>query len=58
MAAAAPEIPAGPPHAGPPGGAPPRPQFNIVPRPGLPLVAIVLAGLVTAIAGDWLWGLT
>lgn len=58
MAAAAPEIPAGPAHAGPPAGAPPRPHFNIVPRAGLPLVAIVLAGLVTAIAGDWLWGLT
>ena len=55
MAAAA---PAAPPHAGPPPGAPPRPSFNIVPRPGLPLVAIVLAGLITVIAGDWLWGLT
>lgn len=44
--------------AGPPAGAPPRPKFNIVPRPGLPLVGIVLVGLVVAIAGDWLWGLT
>lgn len=44
--------------AGPPAGAPPRPHFNIVPRPGLPLVGIVLVGLVVAIAGDWLWGLT
>jgi hypothetical protein len=42
-------------HEGPPIA---RPSFNIVPRAGLPIVAVVLAGLVTVIAGDWLWGLT
>jgi hypothetical protein len=34
-----------------------RPQFEIVPRKGLPLVAIVLVGVVVAIARDSRWGL-
>ena len=49
-------------HAAPPGahGAPgaERPKVRIVPLAGLPIVALVVALLVTAIAGDWLWGLT
>lgn len=49
-------------HASPPGagGAPgaERPTFQIVPRAGLPLVAVVIGLLIAAIAGDWLWGLT
>ena len=52
-------------HAAPPGahgapGAPgaERPKVTIVPLAGLPIVALVVALLVTAIAGDWLWGLT
>ncbi len=49
-------------HASPPGagGAPgaERPTFAIVPRAGLPLVAVVIGLLIAAIAGDWLWGLT
>ena len=49
-------------HASPPGasGAPglERPKVTIVPRAGLPIVAIVVGLLIAAIAGDWLWGLT
>jgi hypothetical protein len=37
--------------------APARPDFEIVPRRGLILVAIVLTGLVVGIAVDKLWGL-
>jgi hypothetical protein len=36
---------------------PPRPQFQIVPLAAIPIVAVVLAGLVVAIAGNWLWAL-
>jgi hypothetical protein len=36
---------------------PPRPEFQIVPLQGLPIVAIVLALLVVAIVGNWLWAL-
>lgn len=49
-------------HASPPAasGAPGsgRPQVTIVPRAGLPIVAVVVGLLIAAIAGDWLWGLT
>ncbi len=37
--------------------APPRPQFEIVPRAGLPIVAVVLVGLIAAIASNKLWAL-
>src|SRR2546423_14343742 len=37
--------------------APPRPQFQIVPIKGIPIVAVVLAALVAAIASDRLWAL-
>src|SRR6059058_6152085 len=38
--------------------APPAiPDFEIVPRKGLPIVAVVLAGLIAAVAADKLWGL-
>jgi hypothetical protein len=37
--------------------APPRPDFEIVPRRGLPIVAAVLVGLVLAIATNKLWAL-
>ncbi len=47
--------------APPPGaaghGPPPVPNFNIVPVRGLPIVAVVLVGLVVAIASNNLWGL-
>ena len=39
-------------------GPPPVPNFNIVPVRALPIVAVVLIGLVVAIATDNLWGLT
>ncbi len=42
--------------AGPSGGMP-RPDFSIVPVRGLPIVGAVLALLVVAIAGNWLWAL-
>lgn len=41
--------------AAPPGGAPAIPDFEIVPRRGLILVALVFVGLVVAIAADELW---
>jgi hypothetical protein len=41
-------------HAGPP---PQVPAFDIVPRPAIPIVAVVLAGLIVAIATDKLWAL-
>ncbi len=45
-----------------PGHAPPaaaeRPSFEIVPKKGLPLVALVLVGIVVAIARNQTWGLT
>ena len=37
--------------------APARPSFEIVPRKGLPIVALVLVGVVVAIARDARWGL-
>jgi hypothetical protein len=36
---------------------PPIPEFQIVPRRGLPLVALVLAGLIAAVAADRMWAL-
>lgn len=44
----------------PPGAhadAPPRPDFEIVPRRGLPIVAVVLAALIVAISANQLWPL-
>ncbi len=42
---------------GPPAGAPPsRPEFQIVPLQGLPIVGAVLIGLVVVIATDTHWG--
>jgi len=38
--------------------APSRPQIQIVPLRGLPVVAVVVAGLVAAIASNKLWPLT
>jgi hypothetical protein len=41
-----------------PAHAPPViPEFEIVPRRGLPIVGVVLAGLIAAIAADRLWAL-
>ena len=37
--------------------APPRPDFEIVPLRGLPIVGVVLAGLIAAIAANTLWAL-
>jgi hypothetical protein len=45
---------------GPPAAAhdaPPRPDFQIVPLRGLPIVGVVLVALVAAIAADKLWAL-
>jgi hypothetical protein len=39
-------------------GAPSRPKIQIVPVRGLPIVAVVIAGLVAAIATNKLWPLT
>ena len=39
-------------------GAPSKPKIQIVPVRGLPIVAVVLAGLVVAIATNKLWPLT
>ena len=39
-------------------GAPSKPKIQIVPVRGLPIVAVVLAGLVAAIATNKLWPLT
>ncbi|MHB1536004.1 MAG: hypothetical protein ACYC1D_15615 [Acidimicrobiales bacterium] len=38
-------------------GRPPVPSFQIVPLKGLPIVAVVLAGLVVSIATNQLWGI-
>ena len=38
-------------------GAPPRTDFQVVPLAGLPIVAAIIAGLIVAIAGNWLWAL-
>jgi hypothetical protein len=37
--------------------APPRPDFQIVPLKGLPIVGVVLIALIAAIASDKLWAL-
>src|ERR1700710_3157017 len=51
-------VPAGAPAgAGPPPDAPRRLDFEIVPRKGLPLVALAFTALVVAIAADKLWPL-
>jgi hypothetical protein len=50
--ALAPEAP-----AGPPAGAPVIPEFEIVPRPGLIIAAVVLVALVVAVAVNKLWPL-
>ncbi len=44
---------------GPPtgAGAPPRPEIQIVPIKGLPIVAVILVGLIAAIASDQFWAL-
>jgi hypothetical protein len=47
----------GPAVAHEPHEAPPRPDFQVVPLKGLPIVAAVLAALVAAIAADKLWAL-
>ena len=39
-------------------GAPSRPKIQIVPMRGLPIVAVVIAGLVVTIATNKLWALT
>ncbi len=43
--------------AAPAAEAPPRPDFQIVPLRGLPIVGVVLAGLIAAIAANKLWAL-
>lgn len=40
-----------------PAGAPPRPGFAIVPLAGLPIVAVVIAAAIVAIATNRLWAL-
>jgi hypothetical protein len=42
--------------SGPPGNGAPR-DFEIIPRKGLPIVAVIFAGLVAAIAANRLWPL-
>ena len=42
---------------GPPAGAPARPDFEIVPRTGLIIAAVVMAGLIAAIASNAKWPL-
>ena len=37
---------------------PPRPRVQVVPVRGLPIVAVVVAFVIAAIAGNWLWALT
>ena len=39
------------------GTAPPRQHIEIVPRAALPIIAVIVAGLVITIAGNWLWAL-
>lgn len=50
-------LPAGAVAGAPPAEAPTRPAFRVVPVKGLPIVAVILAGLVAAIAGDYRWAL-
>ena len=46
--------------AGPAAAAQPaaRPQIQVVPLKGLPIVAVVVAFVIASIAGNWLWALT
>jgi hypothetical protein len=37
--------------------APPRPAIQVVPRAALPAIAVIVAGLIVTIAGNWLWAL-
>jgi hypothetical protein len=37
--------------------APPRLSIQIVPRAALPVIAVIVAGLIITIAGNWLWAL-
>lgn len=37
---------------------PPRPQVQVVPLKGLPIVAAAVLFVIIAIAGNWLWALT
>jgi hypothetical protein len=53
---APPVIGTGPPGAPP--GPPARPDIQIVPLKGLPVVAVVVVFVIVAIAGNWLWALT
>jgi hypothetical protein len=46
-----------PPGAGPGSGPPVVPDFSIVPVRGLPIVAVLLGGLIAAIASNSLWAL-
>ncbi len=43
--------------AGPPPGPPAIPGFQIVPRVGVAIAAVILVFLVVSIAGNWLWAL-
>jgi len=43
--------------AGPPPSPPGLPDFQIVPRVGLVVAALILILLVAALAGNWLWAL-
>ncbi len=38
-------------------GAAARPAIQVVPRAALPVIAVIVAGLVATIAGNWLWAL-
>lgn len=51
------QLPQGDVAAAPPGAMMGRPDFQIVPRAGLPIVAVILTGLVVAIAANRLWPL-
>jgi hypothetical protein len=42
---------------GAPANAPPRPAIQVVPRAALPMIAVIVAGLIATIAGNWLWAL-
>lgn len=43
--------------AGMPAGPPSRPDLQVVPRRGLPVVGVIVVLLVVAIAGNWWWAL-
>jgi hypothetical protein len=40
-----------------PAVAPPRPAIQVVPRAALPVIAVIVAGLIATIIGNWLWAL-